>query len=125
MSTQTVTTTTCDSCGRVKPDHGEQFVDASWAHLLLSTNARIATVDACSTDCGGNLTAALMRGEIGEPTTRVAVGDSVAAEVEVKPVLPVRLTNRCPIGATSSAQCWDELPKNAECQKHGTPRGRE
>ena len=66
-----------------------------------------------------------MLGEIGESTTRIAVGDSVAAEIETKPVLPTRLTNRCPIGATNASQCWDELPRNQTCQKHGTTAGRE
>jgi len=28
VSTQTVTTTTCDACGKVKPDLGEGHVDA-------------------------------------------------------------------------------------------------
>ena len=36
MSTQTVTTTTCDNCGAVKPDLGEQFEDANWTVLKLS-----------------------------------------------------------------------------------------
>jgi len=81
-------------------------------------------VDVDSTACAGELLAKLMLGEIGE-STRIAVGDSVAAEIETKPVLPTRLTNRCPIGATSASQCWDELPRNQTCHKHGTPAGRE
>lgn len=124
MSTQTVTTTTCDACGKVKPDLGEGHVDAKWTVLKLATPSRVVVVDVDSTACAGELLAKLMLGEIGE-STRIAVGDSVAAEIETKPVLPTRLTNRCPIGATSASQCWDELPRNQTCHKHGTPAGRE
>jgi len=125
VSTQTVTTTTCDNCGNVKPDFAPDQDEGDWTVLKIATPSRVVVVDVDRHSCAAELVVKLMDGEIGEPTTRVAVGDSVAGEVETKPVLPTRLTNRCPIGATSASQCWDELPRNQTCHKHGTPAGRE
>ena len=121
MSTQTVTTTTCDSCGKVKQDG-----DEGWAHLTLYTEERVAVVDAHDAACAGALTSKLVLGEIGEEVGHVAIGDSTAHEVRASddPVIPARFANRCPVKAANASECWDTLPKKQPCLKHGTPADR-